>query len=104
MQSIITTNNQTRKLTLAVVQNLSHDQWFTIPTGFDNNIAWNVGHIITVQQSLIYRLSGLQTHTSKPFAKLFNPGTSPADWATNPDPAELQALLLSTSEAWQADY
>jgi len=26
-----------------------------MPQGFDNNIAWNLGHIIVTQQSLHYR-------------------------------------------------
>jgi len=104
MQNIIDMQTQTRNLISLATRSLTPEQWFTIPTGHDNNIAWNVGHIITVHQSLVYRLSYNETHTTKEFAKMFNPGTSPADWTENPDPSELSELLTSTHEAFIADH
>ena len=104
MQSLITMNQSTRRVMATAVQDLSAEQWFTIPDGFDNNIAWNIGHVVAVQQSVMYRLSGLDGHISKAFSKMFNPGTSPADWTEQPDPAELLAVLESTIDALQTDY
>ena len=104
MQSIITLTQQTRNLLKGSTKNLSPEQWLAMPEKFDNNIAWNVGHIIAVQQSLFYRLSGLKTYTDKSFVKMYNQGTSPADWAEQPDPAELIALLDATTASLQADF
>lgn len=40
---------QIRSLIARAVDGLSEDAFFTIPSGFDNNIAWNLGHIIVTQ-------------------------------------------------------
>lgn len=95
---------QSRNLITAVTSTLTDDQLFMIPTGFDNNIAWNLGHIVAVQQSLTYRLAGLPTLTTREQNRMFRPGTSPADWAERPDPAELRRLLAESTEQLLADY
>jgi len=86
---------QTRKLILRAVSGLSEEAYFTIPPGFDNNIAWNVGHIIVTQQLLLYRLSGLPMYVSREQVALFRSGTSPADWSQPPEMAELLDQLSS---------
>ena len=103
MQSVININKSLRNVISSSIKDLSEAQWFAIPEGFDNNIAWNIGHIISVQQNVIYRLSGLDRRVSREFANMYKPGTSPADWAEQPDTADLQAKFLSTMEALQAD-
>ncbi|MBC7887461.1 MAG: DinB family protein [Ferruginibacter sp.] len=42
-----------------MVAELSVEDLNFIPGGFNNNIAWHLGHIISVQQSLCYGLSRL---------------------------------------------
>ena len=86
-----------------VIGNLSDEQMLAMPDGFDNNIAWNLGHLIVVQQSLIYRLSGLDALTSRTHVAQFSPGTSPADWKKSPDMAELRSLLTESTEKMVAD-
>ncbi len=86
---------QIRKLIHNAVSGLSETAWFHIPPGFDNNIAWNVGHIIVTQQSLLYRLSGLPMYVSKEQVALFRTGTSPADWSQPPDIAQLLDQLAT---------
>lgn len=85
---------QIRSLIARAVDGLSEDTFFTIPPGFDNNIAWNLGHIIVTQQSLLYRLSGLPMYVSREQVALFRTGTSPADWSQPPDLGELLDQLV----------
>ena len=95
---------QTRQLLALGVQGLTAEQMLAIPAGFDNNIAWNLGHILTVQQSLIYRLSGLPTYTTAEQNRLYRPGTSPADWPAPPDLEELIALIPLQVTQLAQDY
>ncbi len=84
---------QIRRLIARAVADLPEDAFFTIPPGFDNNIAWNLGHIIVTQQALLYRLSGLPMDVSKEQVAMFRTGTSPADWSEKPEIAGLLAQL-----------
>ena len=75
-----------------------------IPPGFSNNVAWNLGHLIVVQQSLVYRLSGLEMKIPAPLYEVYKPGTRPGDALPDGDLEELRHLLLSTVETTLADY
>ena len=50
---------------------------FKVPTNFNNNIVWQIGHSITSQQRHMYMRSGLPMHISKEFMEMFKIGTSP---------------------------
>lgn len=95
---------QTRRLTFNALSGLSEAQFFEMPPGFDNNIAWNLGHILVSQQSLIYRRSGLEMGLSAEMFAMYKPGTSPADWEEQPDIAPLIEMLLDQPEQLAADY
>ena len=74
-------------------KDLSQEQWFAVPDGFANNVAWNIGHLIVAQNGLIYTRLGVRGYIRRPFATLYIPGTSHLEWESNPDTAELLALL-----------
>lgn len=50
-----------------------------IPVGFNNNIIWNIGHIIVTQQKLIYRGSPLQGYISDELFKKYQSRTKPTE-------------------------
>lgn len=95
---------QDRGLIQAALDGLPEEAYFVIPVGFDNNIAWNLGHIITTQQALHYRLSGLPTATTAEDIAMFKTGSSPADWAARPDIGRLLTLLTRTTSRLEPDY
>ena len=49
----------TRNNLLTYLENISPEQLAQIPTGFHNNIWWNIAHCVAQQQILCYKLSGL---------------------------------------------
>ena len=95
---------QNRRLIEMAVADLSPEAYFAIPKGFDNNIAWNLGHIIVVQQSLVYRLSGLATAVTAEDVAMFTIGTSPANWQREPDIPYLLRLLIELPPKLRDDY
>ena len=44
---------------LDVVKDLSIEQLNHIPDGFNNNIIWNLAHIVATQQNICYKRAGL---------------------------------------------
>ena len=70
-------NKTSRNILLKFLENYSLEQLNTIPEGFSNNLIWNIGHIIVVQQMLVYKLSNLPMHISDVMAEKFKKGTKP---------------------------
>lgn len=95
---------QDRRLIEAALAGLSESDYWVMPPGFDNNIAWNLGHIIVTQQALHYRLSGLPTVTTREDIAMFKTGSSPAGWEGAPDIERLLALLAETAPKLKEDY
>lgn len=94
----------TRQSIYKVVADLAQEQCLAIPTGFDNNIAWNLGHILTVHQRLCYLHVDLEPLMPREMLAMYVPGTSPAEWSTQPDCAELIAMVMDHLETFEADY
>ncbi len=95
---------QIRSLIARAVADLPEDAFFAIPPGFDNNIAWNLGHIIVTQQALLYRLSGLPLYVSREQVAMFRTGTFPADWSVKPDIASLLVQLADHPHQLVEDF
>ncbi|MBK8628075.1 MAG: DinB family protein [Saprospiraceae bacterium] len=78
--SNLTITLQNRKAFKKILDSLNVEQINKIPTGFNNNVLWNVGHIIAVQQRLIYGLAGQKYFLDKVFVNSFLPGTKPDEY------------------------
>jgi len=77
MQKRFDTLLKSRQLMLKVINNLSNEQLNKIPSGFKNNIAWNVAHLLVTQQLLCYKLSGLKCAISNEMVEKFQKGSAP---------------------------
>ncbi|MBL1214997.1 MAG: DinB family protein [Ignavibacteriae bacterium] len=93
-----------RALILSVIDKLSDEQLLKIPAGYNNNVLWNLGHILITQQSLHYFLSRLEMYISREMIQTFRTGTSPSDWKTQPDIIELKQLFLELPDKFSEDY
>jgi len=80
------------------------EQLNKVPEGFNNNIIWNVGHIIVAQQSLVYRLSGHPMQVSDEMFNLYKPGTKPERAVTKEEAAEIKLLLTTCCEQTIKDF
>ena len=93
-----------RELIFSLIDNLSDEQLLIIPSGYKNNILWNIGHILITQQSLHYFLSRLEMYISREMMQTFRTGTSPTDWKTQPDIDEIKKLFLELPVKLAEDY
>lgn len=59
MKTQFNVTNFNRKCIQEIIKGLTIEQLNNIPQGFNNNIAWNIGHTMVTQQLLVYKLSGL---------------------------------------------
>ena len=96
--------NQSRKIISELLQNLSLEQLNKIPDGFNNNIIWNIGHIIVVQQMLVYLLSDLPMLVSDEMVQKYKRGTKPEQDVTPSEIAEIQSLLFESIAKTEVDY
>jgi hypothetical protein len=79
------------------------EQLNVIPEGYNNNLIWNIGHIVVVQQMLVYKLSGLPMMISDEMVEKYKKGTKPEPNATQADVDEIQSLLFETINQTKAD-
>jgi hypothetical protein len=93
----------TRQNALSLMSGLTNAQLNTIPEKCSNNILWNVGHMIAVQQLLVYRLSYLEVHTSEAFIEQFKKGSQPKQYS-NAEIEEVKSLAISTVDLLEEDY
>ena len=67
MQAAFEVQKTSRNILLKFLESYSLEQLNKIPEGYNNNIIWNIGHIIASQQGLVYKLSGLPALVSEDF-------------------------------------
>lgn len=75
-----------------------------IPTGFNNNLIWNIGHVIVVQQRLIYGLSGQPMNVTDELFQKYKPGTKPEDDEPQETVDQFKELLLSPIDQTISDF
>lgn len=95
---------QSRKLILSSIENLSIEQLNKIPEGFNNNIAWNVAHLVVTQQLLCYKLSELECLISKDMIERFQKGTFPKHPVLEDEFLEIKKLFLELPNKLEEDY
>ena len=97
-------NKTSRAMLLKFLENYSLEQLNTIPEGFSNNLIWNIGHIIVVQQMLVYKLADLPMMISDEMVEKYKKGTKPEHNVTQDEVDEMKLLLFSTLEKTRKDY
>lgn len=93
-----------RNLYLDFFEKYTVEQLNKIPVGFNNNLIWNIGHIIVAQQVLIYKSSNLQGYLSQELFELYKPGTKPTEKTSENEIKELKELLILLMEKTETDF
>jgi len=82
---------------------LSDEQLTIIPEGFNNNILWNLGHVMVSHHYFFYINSQLESRMSREDFGRFGNRSSPKDWQAQPDIAEIKDLLIRQVDEFDAD-
>jgi len=93
-----------RKQLAGLLKNYTLQQLNAVPEGFSNNLIWNIGHIIVVQQLLVYKLSGLPTMLSDEMIAKYQRGTRPEGFVDQKEVHELHELLFKTIDQTMVDF
>ncbi|MCV9932020.1 DinB family protein [Flavobacterium sp. LS1R47] len=104
MNQTFETIRVSRKLTSQFLENYSLEQLNKIPEGFNNNIIWNIAHVIVTQQLLVYKLSGLPMMVSDELVDKYRKGTKPDGAISQTELDEIKSLLFETINQTEADY
>lgn len=86
-----------------LIDRLSIEQLNEIPEGFNNNIAWNFGHIIVSQQTLCYIRAGLTPHIDEYFVNRYQKGTKPENFIAGSEIATLKEYAFSLIDQLKKD-
>jgi hypothetical protein len=104
METSFNINQTSRMVLLNFLENYSLEKLNAIPEGFSNNLIWNIGHIIIVQQMLVYKLSGLPMMISDEMVEKYKKGSKPEHSVNQNEVEEMKVLLFSTLEKTKKDY
>ncbi|WP_194767010.1 DinB family protein [Tamlana sp. I1] len=94
----------TRRIFQGIIENNSLEDLNKIPNGFNNNIIWNIGHIVVTQQLLVYKLSGLDMGVSSEMIDKYRKDTKPELPVSQQEVVEIKGLLIPTLEKTKDDY
>ena len=95
---------KTRGFFKLFLEQLSLEELNKIPTGYNNNIIWNIAHVIATEQVLIYKLSGVPMLVSDDFVNAYKKGSKPEADVTQADVNLISELLTETAKQTQINY
>jgi len=93
-----------RKLLNSFIEKFPLEDLNKVPLGFNNNLIWNIAHVIVTQQLLVYNLSGLPMMTSDAMVAKYRKGTKIEGELTQDEVNEIKNLLFSSVEQMIIDY
>ena len=102
-QSLVDSIKKTRIFLLDLIKDLSPSQLNKIPTGFNNNIIWNLGHLLASLQGICYGRAGLKLAVDEKYIQPFKSGTKPGEQLDAIEVATIKQLLLSSVDQLNTD-
>lgn len=94
-QASIQTAQTAHRLVIGTLQAISEEIFDIRPSGYNNTIRWNAGHIVTMLNGFLSAVPALNTMLPESYSGLFMTGTKPSDWTVAPPSKEELIQLLS---------
>lgn len=93
-----------RKIMSSFIDAFSLEDLNKVPEKFNNNLIWNIAHLVVTQQLLTYSLSGLPMQISDELVEKYKKGSMVDGNVSQEEINEIKGLLLSTIEKTKEDY
>jgi len=103
MNSKIDLIRQTRSKALEIISGLSVPELNKIPEGFNNNIIWNLGHLIASQEGIFYLRGKLELNIEQEFFNSFKNGSRPEREINEVEIEKIKSLLFSSLDQFESD-
>jgi len=100
---LFNTIRQTRKNFIQLIETSTIEEVNEVPVGFNNNIIWNFGHIISSQQILCYKLADVAPTIDAQYILDYQKGTKPEKFIEAEEINILKDLALSTIDQLAQD-
>lgn len=95
---------QTRKNILFFLDELDEDKINKIPKGFNNNIAWNLGHILVTHQLLFYGNAKQELKITNEWVEKYRKGSKPPERVEMSEFEQLKEQFISLIDQAEEDY
>ena len=92
-----------RLFLLKQIDGLSTQQLNHIPAGYNNNIIWNLGHLIAVVQNMCYARSGLPITVEDKYFSPYISGTKPEKFIDEQETKSIRELFITSIDKLQSD-
>lgn len=93
-----------RQFLLKQIDGLSVEQLNRIPEGYNNNIIWNLAHLICAQQSICYIRAGQNITVDERYLLPYMTNTKPTAFLDEREIEEIKKVFVSSIDNLQADY
>jgi len=93
-----------RQFLLAQITGLTVEQLNKIPAGYNNNIIWNLAHLICAEQSICYVRSGQPITVDDNYFSPYRTTTKPSTFIDGQEIENIKKLLISSIDELQKDY
>lgn len=66
------------------IANVPESKRTIVPHGFNNNLHWQLGHILTITDAIMFRFLSGESRIHESYPAFFASGTKPAEWPESP--------------------
>jgi len=95
---------KTRTAILNLINDMSLEEVNQVPQGFNNNIIWNIAHLVASQDSIFYLKSGHSfKNIDQDYFDAYKPGTKPEKPVSAEELERIKALLFSSVDHLEQD-